>query len=70
MLMEYCCVCFKNTSSCYVVLAAGTARGQRDAGRDSGEGGGGMGRWRGESGLKQRDHVNVSHIPTGIGEKF
>lgn len=28
MLIEYCFVCFKNTSSCYVVLAAGTARGK------------------------------------------
>lgn len=55
MLIWDCFVCFKNTPSCCVALRCASSR-------DGASGGG--------SGLRRRDHVNVSHIPTGIGEKF
>lgn len=35
MLIEYCFVGLKNTFPCYVVLAAGTAGGERETDRDS-----------------------------------
>lgn len=68
MLIEYCLVGCKKTFPCYVVFAAGTARGRaaqteivkkKKPAEIAGEREG-----------KQRDHASMSHVPIRIGEKF